>query len=153
MRQGSGYRKRKEPKLFYLYEAFSVNLSLYMESFVLGGGMEIETFSPDLLLFLHVLKIWYLFNSSAKPSEFSLQITRGVDFTLSSAANNLCRHICPCLSTSAQLDFLQHTRLKSLSNNTLNTATSTCRNYMLTVSSVRSCLHTCCTTGRDLSIK
>lgn len=52
--------------------------------------------------------------------EFSLQITRG--------ANDLCSHICPCLSTSAEPDFLQHTPLRSLSNNTFNTATSTCRN-------------------------
>lgn len=75
--------------------------------------------------------------------EFSLQITRGVDFTLSSAANNLCRHICPCLSTSVHLNFLQHTSLKSLRNNTFNTATSAYRN----------CPHTSCVTGRDISIK
>lgn len=75
--------------------------------------------------------------------EFSLHITRGVDFTLYSAANNLCSHICPCLSTSAQVDFLQHTSLKSRSSNTFNTATNTCRN----------CPHPCCMTGRDLSIK
>lgn len=58
MGQGSGkeHRKRKEPKLFYLYEAFSVSPNLYMESLVLGGGMGIERFLPHFLLFLHVLK-------------------------------------------------------------------------------------------------
>lgn len=63
MGQGSGEerRKRKEPKLFYLYEVFSVSLSLYMESFVLGGGMGMERFLPDLLLFLHVLKSLVVF--------------------------------------------------------------------------------------------
>lgn len=53
---GTGCRKRKEPKLFYLSEVFSVSLSLHMESFVLGGGMGTERLSPDLLLFLHVLR-------------------------------------------------------------------------------------------------
>lgn len=75
--------------------------------------------------------------------EFSLQITRGVDFTLSTAANNLCRHICPWLSVPVRLGFLGHVSLKSLSNSTSNATANTCRN----------CPHTCCRTGRDLYVK
>lgn len=150
---GTGCRKRKEPKLFYLSEVFSVSLSVHMESFVLGGrdGDREALTRPSFISscpkefgsFLTVVP------NPLNPVfcniivEFSIQITRGVDFTLSSAANNLCRHICPCLSTSAHPDFLQHTSLMSPSNNTFTPATSACRN----------CPHTCCRTRRDLSIK
>lgn len=113
------------------------------------GGMGTEGLSPAL----HALKslatfkqqcqtLWTQFSVTFSV-EFSLQTTRGVNFTLSTAGNNLCRHICPWLRISARLGFPWHTSLKSLSSNTFNTTTSTCRN----------CPDTCCRTGRDLYIK